>query len=128
MRVNQNKLLEEFFHKLGATAKMSSRSSYYYKPQPQYAYDAVMTQFPVEEVPMVEMELRLSKLVEIAETLYDIEQLQHHYGPEILLVGQQVMLDNMSRRKESRIRSTNPAVQKAWEHYQTMLNLVRNDE
>lgn len=121
-----SKHLEDLLHKLHATATIKSQPTYSYRPW-DYNTASEYDSLRMKVYDTVELQLPLDKLTEVAEVLYDVDELQRYYGLGILQVGQQVMLDNMSRRKEARIRSANPAVQKAWEHYQTMLNLVRND-
>lgn len=125
-RIN-SKQLEELLYKLHATATIKSQPTYSYSPwdyntASEYDIDKRMKVYDT-----VELQLPLDKLTEVAEVLYDVDELQRYYGPGILEVGQRVIVDHMMFRKEQRIRDNNPAVQKAWEHYQTMLNLVRND-
>ena len=120
--------LEDLLHKLHATATVTSRPTYSYTPWEYSTASEYDMRKHMKVHDTVEMKLPLDKLTEVAEMLYDIEELQRYYGPNILNIGQQVMVDKMILRKEERIRNNNPAVQKAWEHYQTMLNLVKDDK
>lgn len=119
--------LEELLHKLHATARVTSQPRYSYQPWEYTAsasYD-MTKRMKVEET--VEMTLPLDKLKEVADTLLDIEDLQKYYGPDILHMGQMIMVYRMAQKKEERIRNNNPAVQKAWEKYQTLMNIVKDD-
>lgn len=120
--------LEDLLHKLHATATVTSRPTYSYTPWEYSTASEYDMSKHMKVHDTVEMKLPLDKLTEVAEMLYDIDELQRYYGPNILNIGQQVMVDKMILRKEERIRNNNPAVQKAWEHYQTMLNLVKDDK
>lgn len=122
-----HKNLEEFLRKLRAKATIKSQPRYSYTPWDYTTASEYAMNKRMEYEETVEMVLPLEKLKEIVETLHEIELLQTYYGPSILTVGQHVMVDKMMLSKEARIRDNNPAVKKAWEHYQTMLNLVRND-
>jgi len=122
-----SKHLEDLLHKLHATATIKSQPTYSYSPGNYTTASEYDMRKHMKVHDTVEIQLPLDKLHEVAEVLLNVEDLEKYYGPGILKVGQQVVVDNMILKKEQRIRDNNPAVQKAWEHYQTMLNLVRND-
>lgn len=132
MRQQQRQLttsdLEDLLHRLHATATVTSRPTYSYTPWEYSTASEYNMSKRMKVQDTVEMKLPLDKLHEVAEVLLNVEDLEKYYGPGILNIGQQIMIDKMVLRKERQIRDNNPAVQKAWEHYQTMLNLVRNDE
>lgn len=120
--------MEDLLHRLHATATIKPQPTYSYTPW-EYStaseYD-MSKRMKVHDT--VELTMPLVKLQEVAEVLLNVEDLERYYGPGILHVGQQVMIDKKVLRKERQIRDKNPAVQKAWEHYQTMLNLVKDDK
>lgn len=120
--------LEDLLHRLHATATVTSQPAYSYTPWEYSTASEYDMRKHMKVHDTVEMKLPLDKLREVAEVLLNVEDLEKYYGPGILRVGQQIMIDKMVLKKERQIRDKNPAVQKAWEHYQTMLNLVRNDE
>lgn len=123
-------IVDNFLHKLGAKAKITSRQMrriepYSYRPfnsnTVEDYYSQHLTTY-VEDV--VEMEIPLSKFKELAENSYDIDELRAKYGPNIDDMGMAIMREDFVQRNEAAIRRTNPGVQKAWERYQTMLKIA----
>lgn len=121
-------IIDNFVHKLGGKARITPKMVR--RVEPQYIpYDDFKNKFyhhylNTYEEQLVEMELPLSNFRELAEHANDIEELRAHFGPNIDEIGQRIMTADYAYRREARIRAENPAVQKAWERYQTMLKIA----
>lgn len=121
-------IIENFVHKLGGKARITSRVVR--RIEPQYNPYDFNTNYYNErylntyEEQLVEMELPLSTFRTLAEQSYDIEDLRAHFGPNIDEMGQRIMVADYNSRREARVRAENPGVQKAWENYQMMLKIA----
>jgi hypothetical protein len=119
-----NKELKEFLYKYEAGANLSNRMyrrvrniRFDYKYMDQ-AVDQMGT-LPFEEEPMVEITMpqdRFRHLVEIEKFVTSADREREWAKHEL-----------ERQRKEVWIRQKNDTVRKAYERYQTLLNLVRHD-
>ena len=121
-------IIENFVHKLGGKAQLTSRTMRRYEPptfDPYGSYkNSYYAEFHTYEEQVVELELPLSKFKDLAENAHDIEDLRARYGPNIDQMGMEIMREDFVRRNEAAVRRNNPAVQKAWEKYQMMLKIA----
>lgn len=121
---SSNKELNEFLYKYEARATLSHKMfrrhkavKFNYKDIDQ-AFDQLAV-LPFEEEPYVEILIpqdRFRHLVEIEKFITQADREREWSKHEM-----------ERQRKESWVRQKNETVRKAYERYQTLLNLVRND-
>lgn len=121
---NSNKELNEFLYKYEARAQLSNmtyrrirRIRFDYKDIDS-AFDQLST-IPFEDEPMVEITMpqdRFRHLVEVEQFITSTDREREWAKQEM-----------ERQRKESWVRQKDERVRKAYERYQTILNLVRND-
>lgn len=121
---DSNKELNEFLYKYEATAQLSNKM--YRRPKRiRFDYKNIDSDFslyskiPFEDEPMVEITMpedRFRHLVEVEQFVTSTDREREWAKQEI-----------ERQRKESWVRQKDERVRKAYERYQTILNLVRND-
>jgi hypothetical protein len=121
---NPNKEVDEFLHKYEAKAYLSNkmfrrmrRIKFDYKDIDS-AFDTITT-LPVDEEPYVEVLIPQDRFRHLVE----MEQFVKSVDTEREWAKRQYQ----DMKKESWIRQKNESVRKAYERYQTLLNLVRHD-
>lgn len=121
---NSNKELNEFLYKYEARAQLSNmtyrrirRVRFDYKDIDD-AFDQLST-IPFEDEPLVEITMpqdRFRHLVEVEQFITSTDREREWAKQEM-----------ERQRKEQWVRQKDERVRKAYERYQTILNLVRND-
>ena len=121
---NSNKELNEFLYKYEARAQLSNmtyrrtrRIRFDYKDIDD-AFDQLST-IPFEDEPLVEITMpqdRFRHLVEVEQFITSTDREREWAKQEM-----------ERQRKEQWVRQKDERVRKAYERYQTILNLVRND-
>lgn len=122
----QKDIITNFTHKLGARATITSKTMrrvepITFDPYGAFTYNDRLTTY---EEQIVALEIPMSSFEKLAENSHDIDDLRAHFGPNIDEMGQRIIIADYERRREARVRADNPAVQKAWERYQTLLKIA----
>lgn len=125
MVMNMSKEINEFCYKYDATARPSTQVSRRYRRIPYSIWQTnpdVFQEYPVEDVPMVEITMPEDRFRALVETDAWLERLKdahigHGYAAVIRIVEEY--------EQESILRNQNPTLKDLYDQYQAMLRLIK---